>query len=187
MTAKDDDSDIAYDSKNYKQNLTSNFYAVLSPPPCQVEEQESPNCDFAVSKRRVTFKLPPSHPTKNKIALRWTRRLQNRKMAKANRNALTISAETTYRLSPAQLAAIQSAESIAHVQPYNHDDEELQRGVLDGSIPSAAADSGATSSFGTKHNSHHFIRTGKVQQDPQNAQRSPGTYSRHRPSCNSRS
>ena len=82
-------------------------------------------------------------------------------MAKANRNALTISAEMMYRLTPAQLAAIQSAESIAHVQLYNHDDKELQCGVLNGSIPSAAADSRATSSIGTKFDSRHLISTGK--------------------------
>jgi hypothetical protein len=47
------------------------------------------------------------------------------------------------------------------VRSYNHDDEELQRGVLDGSIPSAAANSGATSSVRTKSDSRHFISTGK--------------------------
>ena len=161
MIGKDDDLDIAHDCKNYKQSLTSNFYAILSPPPCQVEVQEHPDSNVTVNKGRVKFRLPPDHPTDNKIALRWKRRLENRKMAKANRNALTISAETTYHFTPAQLAAIRSAESIAHVQTYNHDDEALRLGVLDGSIPSAAADSGATSSVGTKSDSQHFISTGK--------------------------
>jgi hypothetical protein len=47
------------------------------------------------------------------------------------------------------------------VQTYNHDDDELRRGILNGSIPSAAADSGATSSIGTKRDSRHFISTGR--------------------------
>ena len=67
-------------------------------------------------------------------------------MAKANRNALTTSTETTYRFIPAQLTAIRSAELSTNMWSYNHDNEELRRGVLDGSIPSAAADSSATSS-----------------------------------------
>ena len=161
MIGKNDDSETAYDCKDYKHNLNSNFYAILSPPPCQVEEQESPDCNVTISKGLVKFRLPPNHPTDNKIALRWTRCLQNCKMAKANRNALTLSAETTYRLTPAQLAAIQSAESIAQARSYNHDDEELRCGVLNGSIPFVAADSGATSSVGTKSDSRHFISTGK--------------------------
>jgi hypothetical protein len=141
--------------------LTSNFYSILSPPPCQVEEQDHPDRDTTVSKGSVKFRLPPDHPTDNKIALRWKRRLENRKMAKANRNVLTISSDTTYHFTPAQLAANRSAESSGHVRTYNHDDEALRRGVLEGSIPSAAADSGATSSVGTKNDSQHFISTGK--------------------------
>ena len=124
MIGKNDDSDTAYDCKDYKHTLNSNFYAILSPPPCQVEEQESPDCNVTVSKGRVKFRLPPDHPTDNNIALRWTRHLQNCKMEKANRNALTLSAETTYHFTPAQLATIQSAESIAQIRSYhNHDDE----------------------------------------------------------------
>ena len=161
MIEMDDDLDVAYDYKDYKQSLTSNFYSILSPPPCQVEEQDYPDIPVTVNKDRVKFRLPPDHPTENKIALRWKRRLENRKMAKANRNALTISADTTYHFTPAQLAAIRSAESIGHVRTYNHDDEALRRGVLEGSIPSAAADSGATSSVGTKNDRQHFISTGK--------------------------
>ncbi len=44
-------------------------------------------------------------------------------------------------------------------QTYNHDNEELRCGVLDGSTPSAAANSRATSSVGTKQDSKHFIST----------------------------
>ena len=39
------------------------------------------------------------------------------------------------------------------------DDEELRRGIMDGSIPSTIADSGATSGVGTKDNPSH--RTGE--------------------------
>ena len=116
MIGEDDDLASAYDYKDYKQSLTSNFYSILSPPPCQVEEQDHPDGNAAVSKGSVKFPLPPDHPTNNKIALRWKRRLENRQMAKANRNALTISSDTTYHVTPAQLAAIRSAKSIGHAR-----------------------------------------------------------------------
>ena len=96
MIGRDDDSDTVDNLKDTKHSLNSNFYAILSPPPCQVKEQESLDCNATVNKHRVTFQLLPNHPTNNKIAAQWTRRLQNCKMAKANQNALTISAETTY-------------------------------------------------------------------------------------------
>ena len=69
MIGKNDDLDIAYDCKDYKHSLKSNFYAILSPLPCQVDEHESPDCNVTVSKGHVKFRLPPDHPTENKIAL----------------------------------------------------------------------------------------------------------------------
>lgn len=62
---------------------------------------------------------------------------------------------------PSQRATIWHNDSIAHVQTYNHNDDELWRGILNGSIPSTAADSGATSSVGTKRERRHFISTGR--------------------------
>jgi hypothetical protein len=134
-----------------KQSLTSNFYAILSLPPCQVDEQEPPDATVdEKGKGRITFLFPPNHPSDNKIALQLKRRFANRQMAQAKRDALQVLANTTYVFTPAQLAAIKSTKSIAHIKTYNHDDKELCRGVLDGLIPSVAADSGATSSVGTK-------------------------------------
>jgi hypothetical protein len=93
--------------------------------------------------------------------MRWKQRLTNREQAKANRAALHVSAETTYRFTPAQHAAITITESIAHIGcTYLHNDDTLCRGILDGSILSDADDSGATSSVGTKADICHFIHTG---------------------------
>jgi hypothetical protein len=134
-----------------KQSLTFNFYANLSLPPCQVEQQEPPNATVnEKGKGRITFHLPSVHPSDNKIALRWKHRLPNRQMAQANRNALQVLADTAYVFTPAQLATIKSTKFTAHIKMYNHDNDELRCGVLDDLIPSAAANSGATSSVGTK-------------------------------------
>ncbi len=53
------------------------------------------------------------------------------------------------------------ADSIAAVYPYvlDRDDKLLREGVLDGSIPSTAADSGATSGIGTSND--HSKCTGR--------------------------
>jgi hypothetical protein len=142
--------------------LTSNFYAILSLPPYQVEEQEQPNTNVKKGKGCIESRFPPDHPNDNKIALQWKRRLANCWMSRANCNALKVSVKTTYHLTPALLAAIKSDDSIAHMQTYNNDSKALQRGVLDRSIPLAAANSGATSSLGTKRDSKHFISTGKL-------------------------
>jgi hypothetical protein len=115
-------------------------------------------------KGRITFCLPPDHPSDNKIALRWKFCLTNRQMAQAICNALQVSADTMYIFTLAQLAAIKNTKSIAHIKMYNHDNDKLRRGVLDGSIPSAAADSGATSSIGTKRYSKHFTSTSQQSQ-----------------------
>jgi hypothetical protein len=112
-------------------------------------------------KGRITFCLPPDHPSDNKIVLQWKHHLANRQMAGVNCNALQVSANTTYVFTPVQLAAIKSTESIAHIKTYNHDNDKLRRGTLDGSIPSAAANSSATSSIGTKQDSKHFTSTGQ--------------------------
>jgi hypothetical protein len=162
MVVREGNINNANDCKKLKQSLTSIFYTILSPLPCQVKEQEPPNATVdEKGKGRITFHLPPDHPSDNKIALRWKRRLANHQMAQANRNALQVLANTTYIFTPAQLATITGTKSIAHIKTYNHDDEELRRGVLDGSIPSAAANSSATSSIGAKQDSKHFISTGQ--------------------------
>jgi len=73
-----------------------------------------------------------------------------------NHTALRVEEETTYRWATESLAAINDN----NVQRMDlHDDEELRMGVLDGSIPSAVVDSGATSSIGTP--TDQFAKTGR--------------------------
>jgi hypothetical protein len=64
--------------------------------------------------------------------------------------------KTTYRWATESLATINDDNA---QRTYLHDDEELRRGVLDGSIPSAVVDSGATSSVGTP--TDPFAKTGQ--------------------------
>ena len=74
--------------------------------------------------------------------------MKTKKQAQAqqNRTALRVEEETTYRWATESLAAINDDNA---QRTYLHDDEQLRRGVLNGSIPSAVVDSGATSSVGT--------------------------------------
>ncbi len=89
MVVQEDNINNANDCKKLKQSLTSNFYAILSPPLCQVKEQEPPDATVnEKGKGCITFCLPPDHPSDNKIALQWMHRLANRQMAQANCNAL---------------------------------------------------------------------------------------------------
>ena len=82
---------------------------------------------------------------------------KTKKQAQAQENctALRIKEETTYRWSTESLATINNDNAQC---TYLHDDEELRTGILDGSIPSAIVDSGATSSISTPTNP--FAKTG---------------------------
>ncbi len=61
---------------------------------------------------------------------------------------------------PTQLTAIANSEHMNNIaMMYLHDSDTLQHGILDGTIPSATADNGATSSIGTKRDSKNFLRT----------------------------
>jgi hypothetical protein len=57
--------------------LASNYYACLSPPPCQVEEhkQETKQVTF-----KTTMEISPSTPaaTRNKIRARWDQIVKKR-------------------------------------------------------------------------------------------------------------
>jgi hypothetical protein len=86
------------------QGLCANYYAILSPPPCQVKEQEPTIIEKG--KGEITFHLHQSHKSTNRTKTHWKPRLKNRAQAKANQAALQISKETTYRLTPPQLALI---------------------------------------------------------------------------------
>jgi hypothetical protein len=74
--------------------------------------------------------------------------------SKHNSKALIVSAETTYEFTPAQKTLIKQTTD----RPiYPHDDPGLRKGTLNGTIPSAIVDSGASSHVGTTNDP--FVRT----------------------------
>ncbi len=180
MVAQDNNLGNAYNCNKLKQSLTSDSYAILSLPPCQVKKQELPNTHVQKGKGSITFHLPPNHQHDNKIGLRWKHHIANHQMARANCNALQVSVETM-----AQLAAIQCNNSIAHVRPFNHDNNTLRHQVLNRSIPSTVVDSCATASVGTKKDSKHFISTGKQSNKIFYAQWRNRISNQYQPSSNS--
>ncbi len=141
-----------------KQSLASNFHSILSPPPCQVEEQETTNSSIPIEQGKggITFCLPTDHQNNNEIATRWARRIKNRRNTKANQAALRSSFETTKRLLSDQLATITDN---CNQRVYLLDNKELRSGILDRSIPSTVVDSGATSSVGMP--TGPFLSTGQ--------------------------
>ncbi len=84
MNEKDDTKDVAF--YKIKQSLASNFYSILSPPPCQVEEQATTDSNITIKQGKggSTIHLPLDHQNDNKIAARWARHIKNRRNAKAN-------------------------------------------------------------------------------------------------------
>ena len=120
--------------------LASNYYACLSPPPCQVEEHEQET-------KQVTFKttieISASTPasTRNKIRARWDRIVQKRREKEQCNNTGKTATPTT----------------ALHVIGIN--DEEIREAMRKGTIATAVADSGATSSIGTEGDPSR--RTGK--------------------------
>jgi hypothetical protein len=111
-----------------KQSLASNFYSILSPPPCQVEEQEPPDGNVTIErgKGNISFCLPAEPQNNNKCTAKWARRMRNRNDAKANRAALHGSIATTYRLPDGFVA---SCTDTHDTRVYLHDDAELKIGV----------------------------------------------------------
>jgi hypothetical protein len=93
---KEDTNDVAFSKINH--SLASNFYSILSPLPCQVEEQETTNSYIVIEqgKGSITFPLPANHQNNNKIVARWARRIKNWRNGKANQAALHNAIETTY-------------------------------------------------------------------------------------------
>ncbi len=87
-----------------KHSLASNYYAILSPPPCQVKVQATHDSNVTTKrgKGRITFR----HQNSNKIAERWKRRLKSRHKAQENCTALRIEEETTYEWATESLTAI---------------------------------------------------------------------------------
>ncbi len=86
----------------------SNYYAFLSPPPCQVEEQATHDSNVTTKKGkgRITFRLPTDHQNSKKIAKRWKRRPKSRHEAQLNCTTLCVEEETTYRWATESLGAI---------------------------------------------------------------------------------
>ena len=140
-----------------KYSLASNYYTILSPPPCQVEAQATHDSNVTIKrgKGRITYRLPTDHQNSNKIAERWKQRLKSRHEVQENRTALHVEEETTYQWATESLATINGDNA---QRTYLHDNKELRLGILDGSIPSAIVDSEATSSAGMPINP--FAKTG---------------------------
>ena len=80
-----------------KHSLASNYYAILSLLPCQVEAQANHDSNLTTErgKGRITFRLPTNHQNSNKIAEQWKQRLKGRHEAQQNRTALRIAEEIT--------------------------------------------------------------------------------------------
>ena len=157
-----------------KQQLLNNYYACLSPPPCQVEEQEYEQSKVEPGKGAIRFEIPKSK-SKNKSTKMQMERYHQ---AKANKQALTATRATQYREIPwadmkaaivsrqgkedsiASVIAVATMASLRRakrdkvprkdlVYVIDHDDEQMRCGVWTGTIPSTVVDSGATSSVGT--------------------------------------
>jgi hypothetical protein len=101
----------------------------------------------------------------NKTTLRWKRKLENRRRAKSNRTALTIGNETTYELTPRQL---ELTSKVAKNKSHGNNDLDVRAGVLNGTIPSAIVDSGASSNVGTTKDGFQLIgrKSSKIFQLP---------------------
>jgi hypothetical protein len=126
LSKKKNSSDAAFFT--IKQSLSSNFYYCLSPPPCQVEEHK-PNDPSVV-------------PSSNKPQVT---------SSDTSDISPTIPAITLYRIAARWWTKIKQR---CTKQQYiiGIDDKELQQGILDGTIATTIADSGATSGVGTTAN-----------------------------------
>jgi hypothetical protein len=134
----------------HRAEVSIKFYSCLSLPSCQVEEhepnrtnvaQDNTKCQAVLSDTIDVAPVAEAH-SQNKIAAKWTKRLEQRR-------AKGILANTV--------------DSMIHQSKQQYiigvDDEELRQGIMDGTIPSMIADSGATSGVGTKDDPSH--RTGE--------------------------
>jgi hypothetical protein len=142
-----------------KQSLASNYYACLSPPPCQVEEHENKPPPKPTGTFSPTIEVEPTVPTEitNRIAQRCARRLANRHAARQMRASTHENIANAYEPPTATRRYV-----------IGNDDDALRRGIIDGTIPSTVADSGCTSGVGTSDDpaSHFFCSTNTA--DPPN-------------------
>jgi hypothetical protein len=123
LSKKNDSSDAAFFT--IKQSLLSNFYSCLSPLPCQVEEHKPDD--------------PPVVPSSNKPQVT---------SSDISDISPTIPAITLNSIASKWWKKIKQR---CTKQQYiiGVDNEELQQGILDGTIAPTIADSGATSGVGT--------------------------------------
>ncbi len=126
MSEKKDSSDAAFFT--IKQSLSSNFYSCLSPLPCQVKEHEPDD--------------PPVIPSSNKPQVT---------SSDTSNISPTIPATTLNRIAARWQTKIkQRCTKQQYIIGVNN--EELKQGILDGTIATTVADSGATSGVGTTAN-----------------------------------
>jgi hypothetical protein len=118
------------------QSLSSNYYACLSPPPCQSKEYESNINPTTTSHIDPETTIPLANA--NNIPRRWARKLSQRQQSH-----------------PDLTNKIDTAANITDVAPppwryvISNDDNLLCRGMEDGTIPSTVVDSGCTLGVGT--------------------------------------
>ena len=145
-----------------EQQLSTNYYSCLSPPTCQVEEQDE-SVNIKAGKGAVRFEAPQN---KNKHAARLERYHQ----AKENKKALQAGQATQYReipwadmkqaisntmemtIPPTLRRTKRDKASISKlVYVLDYDNDDLRCGIMKGTIPSTVMDSGCTSNVGTSN------------------------------------
>ena len=154
-------------------SLRNNYYACLAPPPCQVEEQEIMTVEEGHGKVRFTVPKPKS---KNKG---YKCQMERYHRAKLNKLALKATRATTYRYAPPEEGEVRNVMNTMEaamkastrrdelrrvtakkVYTVGTNDNEIKKGVLNGTIAYTVADSGATSNVGTADDPSQ--RTGKA-------------------------
>jgi hypothetical protein len=126
LSRKKDSSNAAFFT--IKQSLSSNFYSCLSPLPYQVKEHK-PND-------------PPVIPSSNKPQVT---------SSDTSKLSPTIPAITLNRIAARWQTKIKQ-RCTKRQYIIGVDDKKLQQGILDGTIATTVADSGATSGVGTRAN-----------------------------------
>ena len=120
--------------------MSSNYYACLSLPPCQVEEQKTthpPN--------------PPSHSFQPVMVNPQSPRTPPTRPHSVGHQGWP-SAKHHANCMQARTRLLQTCTSYSHLQEENvigDNDDILRRGIADGTIPSTVVDSGCTSGVGT--------------------------------------
>ena len=163
----------------------TNYYSCLAPPTCQVEEQETTiDSTIEQGKGSIQFEIPKTK-SKNKS---YKSQMERYQRAKTSKQALKAARDAQYREIPwgdmkvaiearsatkDNMSSVIAAATLAslrrtkrdkvprkdQVYVIDYDDDEMRCGVLNGTIPSAVADSGASSNVGTKDDP--CPRTGK--------------------------